>query len=856
MARNVGVACKHPRVLYERLVTKARRRDGLDEVRLDAIEKARGLVDLLDLQRRNWTQSLASPLDRHEEMTAAAVLIGTRIDEWLGSCRADEQRRAAAVTLMLAADFTDTLWGYGEELALVVPGTRGWVPAEVAVLLAASLTRVFAFWVGESLGIALTAAETLDVDGVRLIEPWLRHAHGEVMGDGFAGEGWVGVVGRRLRRLLAKADNTGVPDGLVSDRDPWAGPLRQRLTPPTPELAELLVHLAELSGPRPTRKWRQRCLELIRAADATELPARCLRALAEGEVLCSRVHGPQMAHWHDFHHHYLVSGSHVDLARGTVWAAVLIEGPGVVADLAALALRTGGARRECVEELKLAGAAINALGDIEDPSALEALSRVQRGIGHRALRKQLDAALLVAAGRQGITSEQVVERSVPTHGLASGGLARELGEVRAVVSVADAATVRLTFITPEGREVRTAPAAVREPHVGEIKALKALVKEVRGTLSGERGRIEGLMAIDRTWTGAEWGRHYLGHPITGAVATSLIWEFARPDGQWVAAVPALEGLLTADGQQLPPPHPDTHVRLWHPIRATVTDVLAWREFLTARGVRQPFKQAFREIYLLTPAELETPVYSNRFAAHIVRYPRLYALFKERGWQANFLGRYDGGYDGLARRTLAEGEWRAGFYHESAQDDFDRCPDYAATDQVRFERRDGRDWRQVPLDEVPAVVFSEAIRDVDLFVGVTSIAGDPDWADRGEDRYTDYWQRATFGELTAGAEVRRDALSRVLPRTNIADRATVAGRYLTVRGDLRTYKIHLGSANILMEPDDSYLCIVPTRRRAGGGTEFLPFEDERLSLILSKAFLLAADATITDESILRQIKRGA
>ncbi|MGW2519827.1 DUF7737 domain-containing protein [Streptomyces sp. NPDC001617] len=40
-----------------------------------------------------------------------------------------------------------------------------------------------------------------------------------------------------------------------------------------------------------------------------------------------------------------------------------------------------------------------------------------------------------------------------------------------------------------------------------------------------------------------------------------------------------------------------------------------------------------------------------------------------------------------------------------------------------------------------------------------------------------------------------------------------------------------------------------------GKVFLPFEDDRLSLILSKAFLLAADTEITDESILMQIKRG-
>jgi hypothetical protein len=73
--------------------------------------------------------------------------------------------------------------------------------------------------------------------------------------------------------------------------------------------------------------------------------------------------------------------------------------------------------------------------------------------------------------------------------------------------------------------------------------------------------------------------------------------------------------------------------------------------------------------------------------------------------------------------------------------------------------------------------------------------------------------------------------------------------------LGTYKIHLGSANILMEPDDAYQCIVPSGRRSEGKV-FLPFEDERLSLILSKAVLLAADSAITDTTILRQIKRGA
>ena len=163
-------------------------------------------------------------------------------------------------------------------------------------------------------------------------------------------------------------------------------------------------------------------------------------------------------------------------------------------------------------------------------------------------------------------------------------------------------------------------------------------------------------------------------------------------------------------------------------------------------------------------------------------------------------------------------------------------------------------------EVPAPVFSEVMRDVDLFVGVASIASDPAWRDRGEARqYDEYWTSQSFGDLSASAATRRDVLSRLLPRLKIRDRCELDGRYLKVRGDLRSYRIHLGSANILMEPNDQYLCIVPDRSHRNSDTRgvFLPFEgDTMLAVILSKAFMLAEDTEIKDPGIVTQIRRKA
>ena len=157
--------------------------------------------------------------------------------------------------------------------------------------------------------------------------------------------------------------------------------------------------------------------------------------------------------------------------------------------------------------------------------------------------------------------------------------------------------------------------------------------------------------------------------------------------------------------------------------------------------------------------------------------------------------------------------------------------------------------------MPPLVFSEAMRDIDLFVGVASVGNDPTWSDGGpRGRHRDYWRSYSFGELSETARTRRDLLERLLPRLAAGARAHVDGRFLVVRGDLATYRIHLGSGNVLVSPGDTYLCIVPDRgaERVADGL-FLPFEgDDLLTIILSKAMLLARDSEITDPTVMAQL----
>jgi hypothetical protein len=177
--------------------------------------------------------------------------------------------------------------------------------------------------------------------------------------------------------------------------------------------------------------------------------------------------------------------------------------------------------------------------------------------------------------------------------------------------------------------------------------------------------------------------------------------------------------------------------------------------------------------------------------------------------------------------------------------------YLRTAQVRF--LDAATGLPRRLEEIPPAVFSEVMRDVDLFCGVTSIGADPLWGTRPNVAFREYWGEFSFGELSASAQHRIELMERLLPKLAIRDRCRIEGRYLWVRGDRATYKIHMGSGHVMIEPGSRYLCIV--RGPAPGVPQkvFLPFEgDVMLSTILSKAFLLAADKKITDPSIVRQL----
>ncbi|MGW5618787.1 DUF4132 domain-containing protein [Streptomyces sp. NPDC003877] len=520
---------------------------------------------------------------------------------------------------------------------------------------------------------------------------------------------------------------------------------------------------------------------------------------------------------------------------------------------------------------KVANAGAIALARVDSEAALAELARLATRVTYKPTAKLLDAALEARATALGLSREEIEELAVPAYGLTEVGRAtHHLGEATALLEIRGTRAV-LGWRNAAGKPVKSVPAAVKRDHADELKELKTAVKDIDKMLSAQSERLDRQFLARRSWPYAVWRERYLDHPLVGTLARRLLWTV---DG--TTAGFADGELRTLSGDPLPP---GTRVELWHPVGHEPAEIVAWRDWLERHGITQPFKQAHREVYLLTDAERATGTYSNRFAAHVLRQHQFHSLAAIRGWRNKLRLCVDDSAP-PATRDLPQWGLRAEYWIEGDGEEYGvDTTDSGSylrlrTDQVRFYPIGAPEnwascyggeytmWLEpgqdrvapLPLEDIPPLVLSEVLRDVDLFVGVASIGNDPTWQDGGPGgRFREYWRSYGFGELNQSAETRRLLLQRLVPRLAIADRCTLEGRFLHVRGDRHTYKIHLGSGNILRTPNDQYLCIVPKSDPTAPGTGYLPFEGDRmLSVILSKAMLLAQDTKITDPTILSQL----
>src|SRR5213075_414946 len=227
------------------------------------------------------------------------------------------------------------------------------------------------------------------------------------------------------------------------------------------------------------------------------------------------------------------------------------------------------------------------------------------------------------------------EMSVPTYGLSDVGVCEErIGNFTARLAITGTHSTELSWINAEGQTRRSVPVHIKTAHAEELKELEASARDIQKMLPTQRDRIDTLF-VQRppgaAWPINVWRERYLDHPLVGTLARRLIWEFK--DGNQTAMGIWHDGqLVDVDLKPIATESPSVTVRLWHPIGRDDDDVAAWRERIETLQIRQPLKQAHREIYGLEGLDFRTPTWSDRFAGHVLKQHQFHGLCVVRGWK--------------------------------------------------------------------------------------------------------------------------------------------------------------------------------------------------------------------------------
>lgn len=526
-----------------------------------------------------------------------------------------------------------------------------------------------------------------------------------------------------------------------------------------------------------------------------------------------------------------------------------------------------------IKSEKLGNAALWALQNMPDGKGAPYLAHILARNKYPKVRKKINAALDAAAAEAGMTRSTLDELTAPDHQMPDGVKRLTIGQGEsegAAILTIESCKVHLIWEDVKGITRKAPPKALKDTDPDGIRAAKAQIKEIEQDLATQTLRLDGLYLKQISWSFEDWQARYANHGTLALLARRLIWRAELPDGP-VTILPTATGCEDVRGIEIDCTGARMH--LWHPIEAEQQDIQAWRERLMALEIQQPFKQVWREVYQLTEAERDTATYSNRFAGHIVRQHQLMTLAQLNGWKCTHRMWVDAPNDEPSHIQLRDFGLYAEFWTQGAGGDEPPTLDsgayiYLTTDRVKFHQLDeaepyGR-GEELTLDQIPAIIFSEIMRHCDLLTSVPSISLDSEWMDRGADAEHPnqwrrdvadaYWQQGQIADLGTAAKLRRDVLATILPRLKNADAFSLDDRFLHVQGVRHAYAIHLGSGAVQLKPDARHICIV----RAATGKKasqkiYLPFEgDPILSLVLSKALMLAQDDKITDPVILQQL----
>ncbi|MBE6698708.1 MAG: DUF4132 domain-containing protein [Ruminococcaceae bacterium] len=367
----------------------------------------------------------------------------------------------------------------------------------------------------------------------------------------------------------------------------------------------------------------------------------------------------------------------------------------------------------------------------------------------------------------------------------------------------------------DGKTLKSVPAKLKKNET--VVALTDMVKTLTEQYRRTRVMLERAMEDSTIFTFGELSA-LSAHPVVYPMLKNLVLI----SGDAVGFL-ADNGLVNDNGT-IQPLDDSAKIKIAHPF--DLYSKSCWRDYqkyLFQNKIAQPFRQVFRELYVKTAEEMDM-FHSLRYAGNQIQPAKTVGALKSRRWVADIEDGLQKVYykENIVAQIYALADW------------FSPADIEAPTlEWVCFTNR--KTGEEIKIADIPDIVFSEVMRDVDLAVSVAHAGGvDPETS------------HSTI-------EMRAAILSFVLPMFRIAN-VKVEGHHAIVDGKLAEYSIHLGSG-VVHQIGAAMIPVLPVHSQHRGKI-FLPFvdDDPKTAEIISKVLLFAEDDKIKDPMILSNISK--
>ncbi|MEL6945368.1 MAG: DUF4132 domain-containing protein, partial [Bacteroidota bacterium] len=330
------------------------------------------------------------------------------------------------------------------------------------------------------------------------------------------------------------------------------------------------------------------------------------------------------------------------MAKGLVWTMVQFYDRTTLQLLSALALRS---YKKIPNIGQAAGALGNAclwtLANSKGLQGVSQLARLKTKVTQSNTRKLIERLLLSEADKKGISIQTIEELSLMDYDLKKGTKSISFEDYTLKISIKAIGKVEMQWLKSDGTKQKSIPTFIKKSAKlnNKLKKLKAESKQIQLDLTAQRERLDRIFIKNLSWEYEHFYTYYLEHGLMYFISSSLIWKIELKEGS-INGIWRNNQWQNIEGNTIRGINNKTIIKLWHPTDSTIEEVLAWRERLEDLQIKQSLKQAYREIYLLTDAEIHTATYSNRMAAHILKQHQFNALAGLRGWKYQLVGAWD------------------------------------------------------------------------------------------------------------------------------------------------------------------------------------------------------------------------